>query len=138
MVAELFLPRIQRKASTICFIIYGVLSRIPHQCELTLLEAAGNPIYPTKIAFTAAVGGGFQIFEYDFSKRASRMLTNGKNHAMQPCWANDGRHIFFTSRTSAGATRIMVVDTEFEEATPIALHDRNFGNCSQPSFFYYR
>ena len=116
----------------------GVLSRIPTNVSSHCVEAAWNPIYPTKIAFTAAVGGGFQIFEYDFSKRASRMLTNGKNHAMQPCWANDGRHIFFTSRTSAGATRIMVVDTEFEEATPIALHDRNFGNCSQPSFFYYR
>jgi TolB protein len=116
----------------------GVLSRIPTNVSSHCVEAAWNPLYPTKIAFTAAVGGGFQIFEYDFSKRASRMLTKGQDHAMQPCWANDGRHIFFTSRTSAGATRIMVLDSEFEEAKPIALHDRTFGNCSQPSFFYYQ
>jgi Tol biopolymer transport system component len=57
---------------------------------------------------------------------------------MQPCWANDGRHIFFTSRSSGGATQIKVVDTEFEEAQPIALHNKNFGNCSQPSFLYSR
>jgi len=63
------------------------------------------------------------------------MLTQGNDHAMQACWANDGRHIFFTRRSSLGPTQIMVLDTEFEEAKPIALHERTFGNCSQPSFF---
>jgi TolB protein len=116
----------------------GVLSRIPTNVSSHCVEAAWNPLDSSKIAFTAAVGGGFQIFEYDFSKRTSRMITRGRDHAMQPCWANDGRHLFFTSRSSGGATRIMLVDTEFEEATPISLHDRSFGNCSQPSFFYYR
>ena len=102
------------------------------------MEAAWNPLDPSRIAFTAAVGGGFQIFEYNFNERASRMITRGNDHAMQPCWANDGRHIFFTSRSSGGATQIKVIDTEFEEAKPIALHNQNFGNCSQPSYIYSR
>ena len=100
------------------------------------MEAAWNPSDSKRIAFTAAVGGGFQLFEYDFYKRSSRLLTRGSNHAMQPCWANDGRHIFFTSRATNGATKIMVLDTEFEEAKPISLHDHSFGNCAQPSFIY--
>jgi TolB protein len=116
----------------------GVLSRIPTNVSSHCVEATWNPVDPSRIAFTAAVGGGFQIFEYDFRKRASRMITKGKDHAMQPCWANDGRHLFFTSRKNGGSTRIMVIDSEFEEAVPIPLHDKSFGNCSQPSFFYYR
>lgn len=116
----------------------GVLSRIPTNVSSHCVEAAWNPVDPSRVAFTAAVGGGFQIFEYSFTNRASRMITRGNDHAMQPCWANDGRHIFFTSRSTGGATEIKVIDTEFEEAKPIPLHDRKFGNCSQPSFFYTR
>ncbi len=116
----------------------GVLSRIPTNVSSHCVEAAWNPLDPSRIAFTAAVGGGFQIFEYNFNQRASRMITRGNDHAMQACWANDGRHIFFTSRSSGGATQIKVIDTEFEEAKPIALHNQNFGNCSQPSYIYSR
>ena len=72
----------------------GVLSRIPTNVSSHCVEAAWNPLDSSKIAFTAAVGGGFQIFEYDFSKRTSRMITRGRDHAMQPCWANDGRISF--------------------------------------------
>ncbi len=116
----------------------GVLSRIPTNVSSHCVEAAWNPVDPSRIAFTAAVGGGFQIFEYNFNERSSRMITRGNDHAMQPCWANDGRHIFFTSRSTGGATEIKVIDTEFEEAKPIALHNQDFGNCSQPSFIYSR
>ena len=116
----------------------GVLSRIPTNVSSHCVEASWNPVDPSRIAFTAAVGGGFQIFEYNFNERISRMITRGHDHAMQPCWANDGRHIFFTSRSNGGSTQIKVIDTEFEEAKPIALHNQNFGNCSQPSFIYSR
>ena len=113
----------------------GVLSRIPTNVSSHCVEAAWNPIDPSRVVFTAAVSGGFHLFEYNFMLRKSRMLTQGNDHAMQACWANDGRHIFFTRRSSLGPTQIMVLDTEFEEAKPIALHERTFGNCSQPSFF---
>jgi hypothetical protein len=55
---------------------------------------------------------------------------------MQPNWASDGRHLYYTERSSSGATRIVLLDTEFEEAKPIPLHDSSFGNCSQLNFYY--
>jgi TolB protein len=116
----------------------GLLTRIPTNISSHCTEASWNPVDPTKIAFTAAVGGGFQIYEYSFSSRTSRALTAGSNHGMQACWANDGRHLFFTERSSNGNTRLMVLDTELQGAKPVALHGTNFGNCSQASFHYPR
>ena len=116
----------------------GRLTRISTNVSSHCTEASWNPTDPTKIAFTAAVGGGFQVYEYSFSSRTSRALTGGRNHGMQPCWANDGRHLFYTERSSAGGTRLMVLDTELQGAKPVALHGASFGNCSQASFHYPR
>lgn len=114
----------------------GILTRIPTNVSSHCTEPAWNPRYPNKFAFTAAISGGFQVCEYDFDARKTKILTKGTVHHMQPCWANDGRHIFLTQRTSTGATRIMLLDTEFDEAKAIPLHNENFGNCSQVSFYY--
>lgn len=114
----------------------GVLSRIATNVSSHCTEAAWNPVDPSRFAFTAAIAGGFQICEYDFRSRKSKILTKGVRDGMQPSWANDGRHLYFTERSSSGLTRIMILDTEFEEAKPIALHNSNFGNCSQVSFHY--
>jgi len=116
----------------------GRLTRIPTNVSSHCTEATWNPADPTKIAFTAAVGGGFQVYEYSFSSRKSRALTGGRNHGMQPCWANDGRHLFFTERSSNGNTRLMILDTELQGAKPVSLHGTSFGNCSQASFHYPR
>lgn len=116
----------------------GRLTRIPTNVSSHCTEATWNPADPTKIAFTAAVGGGFQVYEYSFSSRKSRALTGGRTHGMQPCWANDGRHLFFTERSSNGNTRLMILDTELQGAKPVALHGTSFGNCSQASFHYPR
>jgi Tol biopolymer transport system component len=93
-----------------------------------LVPIALNPV--------GAISGGFQVCEYDFASRKTRILTSGSAHHIQPCWANDGRHLYMTQRTTSGATRIMLLDTEFEEAKPMALHNEKFGNCSQVSFYY--
>jgi TolB protein len=114
------------------------LTRIPTNISSHCTEANWNPVDASKIAFTAAVGGGFQVYEYNFNSRKSRALTGGTRHSMQPCWANDGRHIFFTERTSNGSTRLMIIDTELKGAKPVSLHGSNFGNCSQASFHYPR
>ena len=116
----------------------GLLTRIPTNVSSHCTEASWNPADPTRIAFTAAVGGGFQVYEYSFSTRLSKPLTGGSNHAMQSCWANDGRHLFFTERSSSGSTRLMILDTELKGARPVPLHGKNFGNCSQASFHYPR
>ena len=114
----------------------GRLSRIPTNISSHCTEASWNPIDPTRIAFTAAVAGGFQVCEYSFAERKTKILTEGVRHAMQPSWANDGRHLYYTERASSGATRIMLLDTEFDEAKPVSLHNSSFGNCSQASFFF--
>jgi len=125
----------------------GRLTRIPTNVSRHCSEATWNPRNPNRIAFTAAIGGGFQIAEYDFKFRRSRVLTTGTADSLQPEWANDGRHIFFTERRG-GTTRLMVLDAgSDDEATrhpappvskPVKLHDDRFGNCSQARFFYER
>jgi len=114
----------------------GALSRIPTNISSTCTEASWNPLDSSKIAFTAAVSGGFQIALFDGQARKSRFLTSGSNDGMQPCWLNDGRHIVFTSRSKSGSKRLMILDTEGVGAKPQALHGTNMGNCSQVSFFY--
>jgi len=116
----------------------GRLSRIPTNVSSHCAEASWNPVDPTRIAFTAALGGGFQVCEYSFADRKSKVLTKGSQHGMQPTWARDGRHLYYTERASNGATRIMLLDTEFDEAKAIPLHDSSFGPCSQASFFISR
>ena len=114
----------------------GRLTRIATNISSHCTEAAWNPEDPTRIAFTAAVGGGFQICEYSFAERKSKILTRGPKDGMQPSWANDGRHLYYTERSSSGSTKIMLLDTEFEEAKPIPLHDQSFGSCSQVDFHF--
>jgi TolB protein len=114
----------------------GALSRIPTNLSSHCTEASWNPRDSGKIAFTAAVSGGFQIALFDGQERKSRFLTSGSNDGMQPCWLNDGRHIVFTSRSKSGSKRLMILDTEGVGAKPQALHGADMGNCSQVSFFY--
>ena len=114
----------------------GQLTRIPTNVSSHCTEPNWNPLSTSKFAFTAAVSGGFQVCEYDFSSRKTRILTQGASHSMQPCWASDGRHLYFTQRSVSGSTRIMILDTELEGARPIPLHGLSFGNCSQVSFYY--
>ena len=114
----------------------GALSRIPTNLSSHCTEASWNPLDSGKIAFTAAVSGGFQVALFDGQQRKSRFLTAGANDGMQPCWLNDGRHLVFTSRAKNGSKKLMILDTEGVGAKPQALHGPNMGNCSQVSFFY--
>ena len=55
----------------------GQLTRIPTNISSHSTEPTWNPRQTTKFAFTAAMGGGFQVCEYDFSSRKTRVLTKG-------------------------------------------------------------
>ena len=57
----------------------GRLARISTNISSHCTEAAWNPVDPTRIAFTAAVGGGFQICEYSFAARKPRSLPRVQN-----------------------------------------------------------
>ena len=122
----------------------GRLARIPIAISRHCSEAVWNPRNPNRLAFTAAVAGGFQLAEYDFKHRKSRWLTAGPADALEPEWANDGRHVFFTERRG-GASRLMIIDVGSDEeaalssppkAKPVKLYNEWAGNPSQPSFLY--
>lgn len=111
----------------------GPMRRIPTNVSSYCSEPVWNPVHENLIAFTAAVGGGFQIALYDSNKNSSKVLTSVTNSAVEPTWMNDGRHLVFTQRTG-GKTRLMILDTETGKVS--SLHNPNFGDASSASFVY--
>ena len=111
----------------------GPMRRIPTNVSSYCAEPAWNPVKANLIAFTAAVGGGFQIALYDTATRSSNILTSVSQSAVEPTWLNDGRHLVFTKRQQ-GRTRLMLLDTETKKVS--ALHVPDFGDASSASFVY--
>ena len=110
----------------------GAPQRIPTNISRYCSEPVWNPVNPDKIAFTASIGGGFQIAVYDFKTRSSKQITSGAS-SVEPTWMRDGRHIVFTKR-EGGRTRLMIVDSETGKVG--ALHQPGFGDASSVSFVY--
>jgi len=110
----------------------GAPQRIPTDISGYCTEPAWNPVDPNKIAFTASIGGGFQIAVYDFKARSSKQITQGAS-SVEPAWLNDGRHLVFTRR-EGGRTRLMIVDSETGKVS--ALHLPSFGDASSANFVY--
>ena len=114
----------------------GKLSRIPVQVGGACSEAAWNPRDPERIAFTTYFAGRFMIAEHNLATGKTRFLIRGHFDSLQPEWANDGRHLFFTEQREE-STRLMILDTKEDgRQTAIPLHSEKFGNCSQASFHY--
>lgn len=111
----------------------GPARRLPTNVSSYCSEPAWNPLKENLIAFTAAVGGGFQIALYDAATRSSKILTQVNDSAVEPAWLNDGRHLIFTHRQK-GRMRLMLLDTESGKVSP--LHVSSFGDASSASFVY--
>jgi TolB protein len=110
----------------------GAPQRIPTNISSYCSEPVWNPVDPGKIAFTAAIGGNFQIAVYDAKTRSSKQITRGAS-SVEPAWLSDGRHLVFTKR-EGGRTRLMIVDSETGKVS--ALHQPGFGDASSASFVY--
>lgn len=110
----------------------GPMRRIPTNISSYCSEPAWNPVDENLIAFTAAVGGGFQIALYDAKSRSSQVLTSGAS-SLEPAWMRDGRHLVFTQR-NGGSTRLMLLDTVTKKVS--SLHKPGFGDASSASFVY--
>ena len=108
-------------------------TRVPTNISRYCDEAVWNQRHPNLVAFTAAVNRSFQITLYNFKTRKSTFLTNESVDCVEPCWASDGRHLFFTRRTGRDK-QLHVLDTETGKVTP--LHSKDFGSASQASFIY--
>ena len=111
----------------------GPMRRLPTNVSSYCSEPAWNPVKENLIAFTAAVGGGFQIALYDSASRSSKILTSVSQSAVEPAWLNDGRHLIFTQRQQ-GRMRLMLLDSETGKVSP--LHVPSFGDASSASFVY--
>ncbi|WP_269542642.1 hypothetical protein [Cerasicoccus fimbriatus] len=112
----------------------GVPSRLPTNISGYCAEANWNPVDASKIAFTANMGGGYEIALYEFGQGAAKALTSVSGNAMEPVWLNDGRHLIYTEEARGGATKLVILDSETGKRTVIT--PSNFGNASQAAFVY--
>lgn len=110
----------------------GAPQRIQTNISRYCTEPVWNPVDPNKIAFTASIGGAFQIAVFDFSTRQSVQVTTGAS-SVEPAWLSDGRHIVFTKR-EGNRTRLMIVDTETKKVS--SLHESSGVDVSSASFVY--
>jgi TolB protein len=66
-----------------------------------------------KIAFTARVGGSFQIGVFDLASRTAHLVTAGGGE--DPAWTRDSRHLVY-----ANEGRLLLLDTATGQSRPIA------------------
>lgn len=86
------------------------MSRVRTDISRNCSEPSWNPVDSGQIAFTAAVGGEFEIAVYSFAENKSRIVSKGAGDAVHPAWLRDGRHLIYTERTSR-YSRLMILDT---------------------------
>jgi TolB protein len=106
--------------------LYVMPTRISGYCA----EPDWSRAAPTKIAFTARIGKGYQIAVYDLGAGIAKQVSKQPADAVEPSWLADGRHVVFSSR-SAGASSLWILDTENGKAT--ALSSASAGKLSQAS-----
>jgi Tol biopolymer transport system component len=87
------------------------VSRVRTDISRNCSEPSWNPADPDQIAFTAAVGGEFEVAVYSFKQNKSTIVSKGAGDAVHPVWLRDGRHIIYTERTPR-TSRLMILDTQ--------------------------
>jgi TolB protein len=85
-----------------------------------------------RLAFTMAVGRGYQIAVYDFVTRQAQQVSHAPLDAIEPCWMPDGRHLVYTAR-QANQRSLWLLDTETGKARQIS--PRSLGEVSQASYW---
>ena len=110
----------------------GKMTRVRTNMSGYCSEPVWNPTDATKIAFTAAMGRGFQVAVYDFTKRQSKWVSSGTNTS-GAVWLNDGRHLICT-KTIGQSRSLYVIDTETGHQAP--LHTPTFGGTREADFIY--
>jgi TolB protein len=86
------------------------MSRVRTDISRNCSEPVWNPRDISQIAFTAAVGGEFEVAVYSFKENKSRVVSKGAGDAVHPVWLRDGRHLVYTERTPR-YSRLMILDT---------------------------
>jgi TolB protein len=100
------------------------MSRVRTDISRNCSEPVWNPADPDQIAFTAAVGGEFEIALYSFKESRSRIISRGVGDAVHPAWLRDGRHLIYTERTPQ-YNRLMILDTVTGSRTRLSPTELN-------------
>lgn len=110
----------------------GTASRVPTNISKYCAEPDWSLADPTKIAFTARIGSGYQVAVYDQKSGASKVVsTKAPSDAIEAVWLADGRHLICTFR-AANTRSLWIVDTESLKAT--RLSPAAFGNASSAGY----
>jgi len=109
----------------------GGMSRLGTNISGYCAEPDWSSADPSKIAFTAKVGRGYQIAVYDMATHASKIVTKAPTDAIEPIWLGDGRHLICSFRAS-NTSSLYVVDTESGKAT--RLSPPSLGNAASASY----
>lgn len=91
-------------------------------------EPAWNPRDPALVAFMEQAGSQY-IAVYSFKTHSSEIYD--AVDGSQPCWANDGRHIFFTHHSVGVQDQLYLLDTVTKKVSKLT----SLG-ASEPAFYY--
>jgi TolB protein len=108
----------------------GSMQRVATNISGYCAEPDWSRASPSKIAFTARIGRGYQIAVHDFSKGKSEQASNAPFDGVEPSWLPDGRHLVYTARDRT-TSRICILDTESGASIPIT--PTSFGPALQAS-----
>ncbi len=97
----------------------GPMKRIPTNISGNCTEPVYNPRDGKILAFTAMIGGNFQICLYDNGHVVQ--LTTGSGDSVEPNWLNDGRHLLYTQQRGP-ARRLAILDSGVIFANGAASH----------------
>jgi TolB protein len=97
----------------------GSMQRLTYGISGDCSEPDWSRANPSRIAFTAKIGGNYQIAVLDVSTHESHVVSKASFDGMGPSWLPDGRHLVYTA-SSASASRLCILDTETGVSRPIS------------------
>lgn len=113
----------------------GTMTRLSTNISGYCAEPDWSTAAPSKIAFTAGQGRGFQIAVHDMSTGKTNWASKAPGDAIEPVWLADGRHVLCTFR-GANTTSLWIIDTESPPGSLKAtrVSPTAFGNAGSASY----
>ncbi len=97
----------------------GPMQRLTYNISGECSEPDWSRANPSRIAFTAKIGGNYQIAVLDVSSHESRVVSKASFDGMGASWLPDGRHLVYTASSST-TSRLCILDTETGKSTIIS------------------
>jgi TolB protein len=97
----------------------GPMQRLTYGISSECSEPDWSRANPSRIAFTAKIGGNYQIAVLDVSSHESHVVSKASFDGMGASWLPDGRHLVYTA-SSATTSRLCILDTETGNSRPIS------------------